>query len=187
MFKRTFKFVLILFSSGLFVSCSGLFSDFDDDKDPLIAEIESIKKSTNYDMNNVKVMRNPEEWQGKMISLSGTVLSQPILGEVDEVFELRGTNDGYLTDMIVRLDKPLPKQSNIGQAVKLVSQGKEVRIFGIVNGLKQIKTESGTRRELPELSCQIIYDRNDFYLERPLWISRKLELRAAAKKSKTKQ
>jgi len=170
----------------LFTSCAGFFSDTGTTRDPLQAEIEAVKRIANYDMNNVKVMRNPDEWVGKMISLSGTVLSQPILGEVDEVFELRGTNDGFLTDMIIRLDQPLPRQSNIGEAIKLVSQGKEVRVFGIMNGLKSIRTDSGTRRELPEIRCQIIYDRNDFYLSRPLWTSRELEVKAAKSGSKVK-
>ncbi len=179
-------YIFALFLSFYSFSCAGFFSEFEEKKDPLEIEIETVKRIANYDMNNVKVMRNPDEWIGKIISLSGTVISQPILGEVDEVFELRGTNDGYLTDMIIRLDRPLPRQANIGQAIKLVSQGKEVRVFGKMNGLKSIRTDSGTRRELPEIDCQLIYDRNDFYMDRPLWISRELENRSTRTRNTTR-
>ncbi|NUN08400.1 MAG: hypothetical protein HUU54_04415 [Ignavibacteriaceae bacterium] len=172
-----FIVILLVFAPG----CGSVFSDFSDKKSPLETEIESVKKKANFDVTNVKVMRNPSEWRGRTISLSGSVVLQPILGEINDVFELRGTNDGFTINFIVHLDHPLPNQTNIGESIRTVSPGKEVRVFGILRGVEAYIGESGYRRELPVMDCLLIYDRNDFYLNRPLWISKDFERRASRK------
>lgn len=178
------RFLQFLFLTAVllfFPSCVNIFSDFSEQKSPLQAEIESVKKKANYDVTNVKVMRKPSEWRGRTISLCGAVVIQPILGDVDNVFELRGTNDGFAINFIVHLDQPLPSQNNIGESIRTISPGKEIRVFGIVRGVEGYIGESGYRRELPVMDCLIIYDRNDFYMNRPLWISKDLERKASRK------
>lgn len=86
----------------------------------------------------------------------------------------------------IKIDNPLPKQNDIPKPFKFIACGSKINVFGIFAGLTDIKLselESISKQQLnpnidysrlkkvPTIYASIIYDYDDMYFQRPIWIS----------------
>lgn len=86
----------------------------------------------------------------------------------------------------IKIDNPLPKQNDIPKPFKYIARGSKINVFGIFKGLTDIKLselESISKQQLnpnidysrlkkvPTISASLIYDYDDMYFQRPIWIS----------------
>jgi len=178
---RIYLLIFPLLGLLLISSCSALMEDFNKTNTSLSStsyDPNKIRKdviSADYDVTNLKVMNNLEEYRGKIVSCMGNANYQPALGEFENLFVLSGTNQGYLVRFIVHLDKPLVRQTRIDQNLEIVDKGKPIRIFGIVTGMQPFISDDGIRREMPTMDALVIYNPDDFNYKRPLWTSKRYD------------
>ena len=172
----SFRFLLLLIASLNFISCTALYEQSSNQ-----STNNTLKKSNKnlrevisrarYDVDNIHIYTNPNEYLDKIIATRGVYVEQKFLREREKKFIISGSNNGHPADFLVYLDHPLPKQTKIGENVQVISTMSGIRVFGKLKGIEDYLTESGIKKQLPALEAIAIFnidDREYFY---PVWVN----------------
>lgn len=136
--------------------------------------MKEVIKQANYEVYNAVVLRNPENWKGRIISYSGSVVERPFYEQDDRYLEVVGYYNNYLIDFILVLDHPIRKQENIYDQVESITNGKSVRVFAEMTGIEEFTFESGNKRRMPVAQLIAVYNQSDRLFLKPIWLRRGL-------------
>lgn len=171
-----FKILIIPFLSFTLASCSGLFEETSSTKiksaeKKSSTNLKDVISSARYDVDNIHIYTNPNEFIGKIISTRGIFVEQKFFKDKEKKFIISGSNNGHPAEYLVYLDHPLPKQTKIGENVQVISTASGIRVFGWLKNLEDYMTESGVKKQLPVLEAIAIYNIDDRDLLKPVWVN----------------
>jgi hypothetical protein len=140
-------------------------------------QILKVLQRANFDFYNALIYKDEKSWEGTLVSLAGNMVEQPVITSEQNVIQLIGTSGGDYADIVAYLDHPLPMQMTISEQVHLLTRGRSIRIFGVLQTCKDFVDKYGQRLYLPTMECLLIYDQDDRFFSEPLWISDTLKKR----------
>jgi hypothetical protein len=133
-------------------------------------KLKKIIANANYDVYNLAILRNPNDWQGRLVSFSGVITEELLVISRPNFFIVNGRINDYLISFVVYLDHSVPAQKMINEDIEIISRGKSVRVFAEVIGIEEFMTESGTKKKMPTAECIAIYNQSDYNLRKPIWL-----------------
>lgn len=171
-----FKSLLILFVQFTFISCSSLLRDTaskstDSSIRPSNDNLKEVISKARFDVDNINIYMNPNEYLEKIISTRGIFVEQKFIKEKDLKFVITGSNNGQPAEFIVYLDHPLQKQSKINENVQVISTASGIRVFGRLKGLEEYLTYDGIKKQLPVLEAIAIFYLEDRDFKYPVWVN----------------
>lgn len=169
-----FKSVGIVVLSIPLISCSALMEGSTNKSNTLNKSNSNLREmisSAKYDVDNIHIYTNPNDFIGKVISTRGVFVEQKFFKDKDKKFIISGSNNGHPAEYLVYLDHPLPKQTKIGENIQVISTASGIRVFGRLKGLEDYMTESGVKKQLPVLEALAIYNIDDRNLLNPVWVN----------------
>lgn len=178
----TYVFFITIAAAAL-SGCAGVFKQ--DNKVKLSQEereekeIIRIRTEADYEFYNLKMLSKPEEWRGKLISVSGTISLTAIYdieGINKSLFFVAGANNGYAVRMLIYVDSKLPTETHVSEQKKIISNGSHIRVFGTLMDLKEVTGEDGVVRKYPMLRTSLIYLGDDRQFRTLMWKSKALGL-----------
>lgn len=175
--KVTFNPLFTIFVSILFLSCSALdkpgWNTNNSNMNLTVSDkLKRAISSADFNVYNIKVLRNIEEWNGKIVSIVGVFYKEIYLKPANEVISISGNYNKFMVNFILYLDNPLPDPKVINDNMSIINNGKLVRVFGVINGQGEFVSEGGTTRTLPTLKCIAIFNSDDNSFSKPLWVSK---------------
>ncbi len=135
------------------------------------SNLKAVISGARYDVDNIHIYSNTNEFIGKIISTRGYYIEQKFLKDKDRKFVISGSNSGQTADYLVVLDHPLPKQSKIGENIMIISTGSNIRVFGKFIRIEDYLTESGIKKQLPMLEAIAIFNIDDREFQNPVWVN----------------
>ena len=149
------------------------------------AVIRSIVDRASFEFSNESMYRDQKKWIGVTVVFQGSFQLRTDVLTIDKPYQqVRGQNSGGdLVDMIVFADTPVLTSQNYGDMASPqnrgdkragVSQGDQVRVFGIVQKCREVITRSGVVKVLPVLDLLLAFRLEDQEFRNPIWVSRDL-------------
>lgn len=170
------KTVLLLALLGICTFSSCFVFDFDEGTgNRSYSNSSSTNRVTNYskhaifDISNLLLMRKTDDYVGKVLGLSGGLVEQVYTADKETWVEIRGRTGDRGFDLMIYLDHPLPKQTNIGENIITIGTGSQVRMLAKFRGFEEFTDEYGSKRKLPVGECIAIFQHSDFNLLKPIW------------------
>lgn len=170
------RLLLFLFLALNLISCSALMEENSTKKTnnslrKSSSNLKSAISNARYDLDNIQIYSNIQEYMGTIISTQGIFIEQKFLKDKDKKFVITGSNTGYAGDFIVYLDHPLQKQTRIGENVQVISTASGIRVFGRFKGLEEYLSYDGVKKQLPVLEAIAIFNIDDRDCQNPVWVN----------------
>jgi hypothetical protein len=148
-------------------------------------EIRRIVDRASFEFSNESMYRDQKKWIGVTVAFQGSFQLRTDVLSIDKPYQqVRGQNSsGDPVDVIVFADSPVLTSQNYGDVVSPqnrgdrragVSQGDQVRVFGIVQKCREVITRSGVVKVLPVLELLLAFRLEDQEFRNPIWVSRDL-------------
>lgn len=136
-----------------------------------ISALNNLIDKADFEASNLKIMREPEKWQGKIIAVSGNLTESHLLNKElkNEYREITGSYNNYLINIVCVFYSTLPRQKDVSVNVQHLYSGKAVKIIAEVMGVYEFITESGNKKNLPVARCYAVYNQDDRLFKSPLW------------------
>lgn len=172
-YHKIFVFINILFIF-VFFSCSTL-PEYESDKSfnqnqkPKNSKLRYIINNALYNVDNINIYTNPDEYLNKVISTKGIYHEQKWLKDKDKKFIVSGSNNGYKAEFLVYLDHPLPQKKGFAENIYYISPGAEIRVFGWFVRIEDYMYQDGTMKKLPVLEALAIFKLEDREMKFPVW------------------
>lgn len=130
-----------------------------------------LEKEAVYDINNVKIYQNANDFKDKILTIRGSIFLDPFLAKDNKAVRILGSSEGYPIDIILMLDNPLQQQKRIDDNIVTLNNGKTVRIFGTLLGIEDFILTDGSSKKLPVIEGVAIFTDEDKRYETPVWVN----------------
>jgi hypothetical protein len=149
------------------------------------AEIRRVVDRASFEFSNESMYRDQNKWIGVTVAFQGSFqLRTDVLTSDKSYQQVRGQNaSGDPVDVIVFADAPVLASQNYGDIASPqnrgdrrpgVSQGDQVRVFGIVQKCREVITRTGVVKVIPVLDLLLAFRLDDQQFQNPIWVSRDL-------------
>jgi hypothetical protein len=149
------------------------------------AEIRHIVDRASFEFSNESMYRDQKKWIGVTVTFQGSFLLRTDILTSDKPYQqVRGQNSSNdPVDVLVFADAPVLTSQNYGDIASPqnrgdkrggVSQGDQIRVFGIVQKCREVITRAGVVKVLPVLDLLLAFRLEDQEFRNPIWVSRDL-------------